>query len=64
MRVEGATGVVDREGVQEEERLGCMSKLGACRERWVVGRAVVVKFILLVAECGGDSGPSGAHSVP
>lgn len=41
------TGVVDREGVQEEERLGYMSKSGACRERWVVGRAVVVKFILV-----------------
>jgi hypothetical protein len=52
-------GVVERGGVQEwEERLGCMSKLGACRERWVVGRAVVVKFTV------GDSGPSGAHSVP
>ena len=42
------TGVVDREGVQEwEERLEYMSKSGACRERWVVGRAVVVKFNLV-----------------
>jgi hypothetical protein len=53
-------GVVERGGVQEwEEWLGCMSKSGACRERWVVGRAEVVKLDL-----EGDSGLSGAHSVP
>jgi hypothetical protein len=52
--------VVEKGGVQEwEERLGCMSKSGACRERWVVGRAVVVK---LAEE--GDSGLSGVDSVP
>jgi len=38
-----------------------MSKSGAWRVRWVVGRAVVVKFMLVTA---GDSGPNGAESAP